>query len=158
MGVMLASLVFSPNTWARNVFYGQLDLYSLEVPLGWTVEDAGDVADANIASPGGKERGSMFVGVHEAKGTLDDEANEVVTNPLSQQPITVDGFSCLHVTYYSRGPGNTVFCQFTVPFEDGPTRVTFWIGNVAHPDEQTSQETAFWQTVHSIKWSEGLEP
>jgi hypothetical protein len=156
-GLLCLGLLISTNSAAENVFYGQSDIYSLVVPPGWTVADGRGHSDARIDSPGGESRGGMFVGIASPKANLDDEASNV-DNPTSKQTITVDGFSCLHVTHYSAGPGNSIFCQFTAPFQDGPVRLTFFLGQLAHPDEQTAQEAAFWETVRSVQFREGTLP
>lgn len=156
-GVVLACLWISTPTWAENLFYGQMDMYSLEVPLGWTVLDGKGFSDARIVSRGGEGRGTMFVGVLESKGTLEDDTRDQ-TDVTGRGTVAVNGLSCLHLVTYGRGPGNMVFCQFTTTFADGSVRITFFIGHVSHPDEKAAQEAAFWQTVHSVKWREGIRP
>ncbi len=158
---VLAAGLMSAAALAQDVYYGQLDLYSLEVPWGWTVLPEGSLqSDVAIASPGGVGRGSIQVVLADPGPSLEDDAAYALGGSLitQQQPVEVDGFPCLYIASTGpRGEGsNTVFCTFTVPFEDGPSEVGIMISQNMHPDEIASQEPVFWQVVDSVRFHELL--
>ena len=158
---VLAAGLMSAAASAQDVYYGQLDLYSLEVPWGWTVLPEGSLqSDVAIASPGGVGRGSIQVALADPGPSLDDAAAYALEGSLitQQRPVEVDGFPCLYVASTGpRGEGsNTVFCRFTVPFEDGPSEVGIMITQNMHPDEIASQDPVFWQVVGSVRFHEML--
>ena len=144
---------------AQDVYYGQLNLYSLEVPWGWTVLPEGSLqSDIAIASPGGFGRAWIQVILANPMPTLEDAAAYALEGSqiTQQRPVEVDGFPCLHAAAVDPGgvPQNAVFCRFTVPFEEGPSEVGFMISQSMHPDEIASQEPVFWQVVDSIRFND----
>ena len=155
IGFLVPSILFADGSRVvGSTLYGQSDIYWLKIPAGWSVDTNYQYADAGINSPGGKGRGGMWVGLVPSKSNnLEDEVNAKTqnSNVTSRRRITVAGKSCIHVTTSGRVPGNSVFCQITVPFQDGDELLTLFIGQVMHPDERYVQEQVFWQVIQSLE-------
>ncbi|MCL5668692.1 MAG: hypothetical protein M1392_01550 [Gammaproteobacteria bacterium] len=158
--MLLGIVLVATEAMAGSIYTGQLGTYTIEVPNGWTILREGGSQDAQMVGPGGEGRGSIGVGITEAKaGSLMDEvmadtANDRVGSPT---PITVSGQPCLTVKTQGRGVGNSVFCRFIIPFKDGDMTVTFFMLSVAHPDEASAQADLFFKAVSTVKFAEGLK-
>lgn len=158
--MLLGIALVATEAMAGSIYTGQLGTYTIEVPNGWTILREGGNVDAQMVGPGGEGRGSIGVGVTESKsGPLMDEVMGDATGPGfgSPRPITVSGQPCLTFTTQDRGVGNSVHCRFIIPFKDGDMRVTFFLFNVAHPDEASAQADLFFKAVSTVKFADGLK-
>jgi hypothetical protein len=159
-GCFAVSLFLVADVWAQDTYQSRSNIYRFSIPYGWSVvsgSDVDEVSDVAIAPPGGIGRGSIYVTLSNPRGTLDDDAAYVLGSEAitTKEMVTVDRFSCLHVVAISgRGnPTNVIFCQFTVPFSDGPSRASFMLGQSLHPDAQTQQDAIFWEVARSLQFS-----
>jgi|GEM_PF-2802036 hypothetical protein len=144
---------------AGAIYTGQLDIYSLAIPSGWTEVDGGGNVDAAFAPPGGTAYGSIFVGVMYAKRSLEEEADNMAGNEATQgrRHLSVGGMPCIYFAATgSRGErNNNLACQFMAPLGGGAELVTFFMGSASRPQDFAWQSDVFWQVVDSISWANG---
>jgi len=143
--LVLAFLLPTADASAQNVYESNSKFYSFQMPMTWSVVRERQNEDVVIASPAGISRGSIYIVLAAPKGSLQDDANHTFggggVTVQSKRTRMVDRFSCLHVTVTSgRGvPHHNVFCQFTVPYKEGPRRVDIMFGQAMHPNERFSR-------------------
>ena len=144
-----------------RIYTGQADIYTVEIPWGWSEIDGGDNVDAAFAPPAGKAYGSIFVGVMYAKRSLDEEIDYVVGNDPEQgrRRLSIDGMPCVYAASTgSRGErDNHLACQFTAPFSDGARKVTFFMGSASRPQEYADQTDIFWRMANSLRWAPDMK-
>ncbi len=155
--VMILAVLSATPASAQGVRYsGQLSIYGVDIPPGWTQVDGGASVDAAFAPPGGIAYGSIWVGLTYSKGSLDAEADDLAENSSvgQRRRLSVDGMPCIF--FASTGPrgerDNQLLCQFNVPFSEGTKQVTFFMGSSSRPQEYAAQTDIFWQTVNTLAW------
>ncbi|MEX0645697.1 MAG: hypothetical protein WD076_10320, partial [Parvularculaceae bacterium] len=108
---------------AETRFYGQMDLYSLAAPDGWTPYTDRGYADVAYDAPGGKSQGGIFAGLKDAARGLSDEVSAFIgADPVEdRRAVTIDGVPCETATTVKDGyvRNAMVLCHSIVPFADG---------------------------------------
>jgi len=139
-----------------GAYTGQMGIYTIDIPWGWSEVDGGGSADAAFAPPGGKAYGSIFVGVEYTRRSLEAETEYVAgANSIEgRRRLSIGGMPC--ITFASTGSrgerDNDLACQVVVPFQDGTRRITFFMGSASRPWEYAEQTNLFWQMVNSLTW------
>ena len=145
---------------AQTIYTGQLSIYSVAIPRGWSEADGGDNVDAAFVPPAGKAYGSIFVGVMYARRSLEEEIDYVVgSDPeRGRRHLSIQGMPCMYAASTgSRGERNNhLACQFTVPFSDGARKVTFFMGSASRPQEYAAQTGIFWDMADTLNWRDDV--
>ncbi|HEX6860556.1 MAG TPA: hypothetical protein VF138_10215 [Caulobacteraceae bacterium] len=149
------ALIATPATALAERFNGQLDIYSLDAPAGWAQRKDSN-SDMNFDAPGGKSNGGIFVGLQDARRSLDGEMNNFLSGGtvLESSSVTIDGQPCRSGrTQTGGGVVNTMLmCHLVVLFQEGPANLEFFLGMASRPEDVGWHSQVFWNAANSIRW------
>lgn len=160
--LLLAAAFMAPQfAHAQARFTGQMDIYSFEVPAGWTQLEKRDYADVVYAAPGGESQGSFFAGLKFVEHPLSDAMNDAIgyATVRDRRSITIDGLPCETATFTgdNRSASRMLLCHFHVPFSDGDAQVEFFMGGASRAGMEDAHSSVFYQVANSIKWGGTFE-
>lgn len=148
-----------------SLFRSKTELYSLTVSEGWSLVDSAFTqnvgADAAFAPGGDRSKGSVFVTISKANGSLENEVASYSQGKATsgKRSVKIDGSDCITYASLERDVfNNSLICQVTVPLSDGPQKVAFIMTSSATPSRYDQQTPIFWRMANSIRWGPGISP
>ena len=136
--------------------------FEIDIPDGWIPVDGGVHAETAFAPPSGLKNGNIQFGVTASFGNLTTEARGLASpGPLNDvQDFLIDDIPCVSFTSTARGnlKINGAVCQFSVEAEDDDNEdYSFFILGTSPEKDYDDQTKIFWDTVHSLDWSQDVE-
>jgi hypothetical protein len=147
---------------AESRFYGQMDIYSLTAPDGWTPYTDRGYADVVYDAPGGQSQGGVFAGLKNAERSLGEEITLFIGYDSLQdrRAVTIDGIPCETASVLKDGyiRNTMLMCHFVVPFADGDATIEFFLGSASPAAQADWQAEIFWRVANSIAWGDAFAP
>lgn len=154
MAIVAALALFAAPAMAEP-FYGQMNIYSVEPPAGWTARSSSS-SDMNFDAPGGMQNGGLFVGLKDANQSVDAEMASFIgsSTVLDNRTVYVDGHSCrtARVQSSSQVINTMLMCHIVIPFSDGPANLEFFLGMASPTADADWHTPIFWQVAESLRW------
>lgn len=157
-GALAISLCATQSGAQEGRFVGQLGIYSVSPPSGWSEQPKPSYADVVFAPPGGMAEGAISVGLQDPKDSLEAEADMGTMGGRywGRERITIDGAPCIIQHTAQEYEHNFLACHITVPFREGPMPLTLYVDGASPPGRYESQTDIFNEFVRSIRWGAGV--
>ena len=147
-------------------FTSPTGLYSLTISPGWELDKTGtgtNKVDAAFAPDGDPSRGSVYITLSNAQGSLEDERSAYVGGAQisGEHHVTINGIDCLAFTSSTQDGqviNESVICHVSAPTGDGALHVAVIMTSSVTPSHYAQQKDVFWQIANSIVWGRGIAP